>query len=194
MRVTIVLSDNVVLVDFKALNTLDLSELDPGIHAIQWNNDAGHIEYTDGRENEIIADTLLFDNIVARHAEAIYAIEHPVFTLDEMKTRQKGLIKASFGAAPLAGLMTSLGYRVDADRQDKSNVEELLDYCTRMGLPGTDQFRIHDNSFVAVSIADLQTIINEIQVFGLGLYAIKWTRELAIDAATTADQVTAIVW
>lgn len=194
MRVTIVPSDNAVLVDFRPLNTLDLSELNPNIHAIQWNNDVGHIEYKDGRPNEIITDTLLLDDIIARHAAAIYAMDHPVFTIDELKIKQKNRIKASFAAAPSAGLMTSLGFVVDADRQDKSNVEELLDYCLRMGLPGTDQFRIHDNSFLAASVADLKTIINEIQEFGLGLYATKWQREMAIDAATTEAEIVAITW
>ena len=46
MRLTIVPSDNVVLVDGRGLK-LDLTgyaSLD-GIHAVQWNDDAGHIEY-----------------------------------------------------------------------------------------------------------------------------------------------------
>ena len=44
MRVTIIAEDSVVLVDGQAL-TVDLSGLDEEIHAIQWHDGRGEIEY-----------------------------------------------------------------------------------------------------------------------------------------------------
>ena len=51
MRLTIVADDNAVYVGGKAL-TVDLSGLDPAIHAVQWYDTWGEIEYSyDGPDN-----------------------------------------------------------------------------------------------------------------------------------------------
>ena len=46
MRLTIIRSDNMVYVDGEPL-TVDCSSLDPSIHAIQWNDTKGVIEFVD---------------------------------------------------------------------------------------------------------------------------------------------------
>ena len=193
MKVTIVPPDDIVIVDGYPLRGLDLSSL-TGVHAVQWDGESGHIEYVDARPNEAITSIAAFESILNAHASERYLIENPIYTLDQRRQIQITKIKTAFDAAPSLGLQTSLGYRVNATRTDKSNVEELLDYCQRNSLPGTSQFRIYDNSFVAASVANLQTIINEIQEFGLGLYARKWAKETAIEAATTEEAALAITW
>lgn len=47
MRVTIIQNDNAVYVNGRAF-TVDLSGFPADIHAVQWRDGAGHIEYKDG--------------------------------------------------------------------------------------------------------------------------------------------------
>ena len=103
------------------------------------------------------------------------------------------MIKQRFLMVPTLGLNISIGLKVNSDRLDKDNMQELLDYCTRMDVSSVT-IRLYDNSFTDVSIADLQIIINEIQEFGLGLYQHKWAKETAIDAATSAAEILSITW
>jgi hypothetical protein len=53
MRVTVIVPDNVVQVDNIAVH-VDLSAYSK-IHAVQWADDAGHVEYKDGRANRPLA-------------------------------------------------------------------------------------------------------------------------------------------
>lgn len=55
MRVTIIKDMNRVNVDGVA-RTVDLSALDPNIHAVQWDGAKGHIEYKDHSPEEILSD------------------------------------------------------------------------------------------------------------------------------------------
>jgi hypothetical protein len=49
MRVTIIPSDGFVSVDNEGYNDLDLSFMDADIHALQWYDTDGEIEYQDAR-------------------------------------------------------------------------------------------------------------------------------------------------
>lgn len=51
MRFTLVTKDNVVVIDGK-LKKIDLSSLDQSIHAVQWDNDSGWIEYQETPEGK----------------------------------------------------------------------------------------------------------------------------------------------
>src|SRR5215831_6126452 len=71
MRVTIVADDSAVYVGGKAL-TVDLSDLDPAIHAVQWCETWGEIEYRYAaadnlkKPNERISDISQFQVFVDR--------------------------------------------------------------------------------------------------------------------------------
>jgi hypothetical protein len=64
MRLTIVADDGAVGVDGEFLDNLDLSALDPSIHAVQWYGEYGELEFKtvfqDGKpfhpENQYITD------------------------------------------------------------------------------------------------------------------------------------------
>lgn len=51
MRLTIVADDNAVGVDGEFFSPLDLSQLDAGIHAVQWYGEYGEVEYKTRFEN-----------------------------------------------------------------------------------------------------------------------------------------------
>lgn len=49
MRVTIIKQDGIVAIDGVPFNGIDLSTLDPSIHAVQWFGDEGEVEVKDER-------------------------------------------------------------------------------------------------------------------------------------------------
>jgi hypothetical protein len=60
MRVTIIPVDGFVSVDGEECNGLDLSATPAGVHAVQWYDTEGEVEYVDARgraiRNELITD------------------------------------------------------------------------------------------------------------------------------------------
>lgn len=52
MRLTIIVPDSVVLIDGVAYSNLDLSFLPPDIHAVQWNDGSGWIEFKDSADGK----------------------------------------------------------------------------------------------------------------------------------------------
>lgn len=64
MIVTIIVPDNLVLIDGIGLENVDISSLKKkNIHSIHWNNDKGYVEYSDGKVEDI-EDTQLFASVV----------------------------------------------------------------------------------------------------------------------------------
>ena len=57
MRVTIVPADNIVNIDGNGINGVDLSFIDPSIHAVQWYGTSGLVEYKDVTLVNIIKST-----------------------------------------------------------------------------------------------------------------------------------------
>ena len=60
MRVTIIPADGFVSIDGQGFDNLDLSFMDPSIHAIQWYGTDGELERKDNR-GKIIANEAVFD-------------------------------------------------------------------------------------------------------------------------------------
>jgi len=61
MRVTIVVADSSVTVDGEAYSQLDLSFMDPTIHAVQWYDTHGEVEYKDPVTGKITANQEITD-------------------------------------------------------------------------------------------------------------------------------------
>ena len=70
MKLTIVPIDKVVIVDGVAIHDIDMTGIDPAIHAVQFDGTSGWIEYKD-RDPEQIDSVSRFDAIIARHASAL---------------------------------------------------------------------------------------------------------------------------
>lgn len=70
MKCTIIPSDNLVVVDDVAMHGIDMTGVDPGIHAVQFEGDAGWIEYTDGPP-ESIDSVEQFRILLDRHSAAL---------------------------------------------------------------------------------------------------------------------------
>ena len=73
MKVSIIPSDKTIIVDGQAL-TFDY-DIDPTIHAIQWDEDSGEIEYNDGIANEQFTDSTLVDTLVSAYEDEVERLE-----------------------------------------------------------------------------------------------------------------------
>jgi hypothetical protein len=51
MKLTIIKDDGAVYKDNKNYLKLNLNSIPSNVHALQWNNDNGHIEYVEGIDN-----------------------------------------------------------------------------------------------------------------------------------------------
>ena len=51
MKLTIIKDDGAVYKDGKNYLNLNLNSIPSDIHALQWNNDSGHIEYVEGTDH-----------------------------------------------------------------------------------------------------------------------------------------------
>lgn len=56
MKLTIIIEDKSVYVDAKCFSNLFFSGYPDDAHALQWNDNSGWIEYTGGKQNEIITE------------------------------------------------------------------------------------------------------------------------------------------
>ena len=84
-RITIVPDDNTVIVDGEARREISMAGIDPTIHAVQWKDTAGEIEYNDGKRHKKIVSISPFQSFIDRWANA--AIPPP--TLDDLKATKK---------------------------------------------------------------------------------------------------------
>ena len=63
MKLTIIKNDGAVYKDGKSYSNLDLNQIPSDIHALQWNNNIGHIEYVNCyKANEEITELPLWAN------------------------------------------------------------------------------------------------------------------------------------
>ncbi len=87
MRMTIVVPDSTVYIDGYSLK-IDLTSHDvAGMHAVQWHNNHGWIEWADGSRNTEITDINRFISIVEQYELEKARIDNPPPpTLDDAKT------------------------------------------------------------------------------------------------------------
>jgi len=82
-------------------------------------------------------------------------------------------------------------FRVDGSKDDISNFQSYLDILILNSAP-TGMIKDGDGLMQEVTTDELSSIINQIKMFGLSLYQIKWAKEIEILQAATIDEVKAI--
>ena len=98
MKISIIPDDDIVLIDFEPVHGIDVG-LASDVHALQWHNDSGHIEYRNGLVENITEFPLpdLVDKFNARKAELVVpdpeptaeqvaAVEIRASTIEKLKT------------------------------------------------------------------------------------------------------------
>jgi hypothetical protein len=81
MRITVIPSDNCVVIDGIGYNEIDLSSLDSSIHAIQWYDTYGEVEIKDARGR------MIENREIDSFDEYIFVI--PLWETAKLKANQK---------------------------------------------------------------------------------------------------------
>jgi hypothetical protein len=122
MRVTIIPEDGFVSVDGEGHSELDLSSIDPSVHAVQWYSTEGAVEYKDEKGR-------------ATHNEQITSLDEFQPALDawqaakdasEAEAEANKPTPEQLRIAELKGLLASTDFKVlpDYDKQDTKLVSD----------------------------------------------------------------------
>lgn len=200
--VTIVPVDNVILVngihlqfDFKPI------EGHEQVHAIQWHDGKGVIEFTDytGRDADYEADVApyvaLWEAEKARLDAEAAAKEVEYNRLENVVARKLDELNAKLEetkASSAAHITSSTGYIVNANTTAKTNVDGLITAMTAQNL-STVNFMTFNNTLAELTLEQLKTIQLELISYGNNLYARKWALRSQIEACKIKEEVDAIV-
>lgn len=85
MRLTIIPSDRAIGIDGKFLLEIqeDLSWIPSNIHAVQWNEKGGHIEYKDETPNELIEELGIYEQAIDTYNTEKQRIEDEIISKEE---------------------------------------------------------------------------------------------------------------
>lgn len=200
--VTIVPVDNVILVNNTPLQ-FDYKPIEghEQVHAIQWHDGKGVIEFSDytGRdadyETDVAPYVALWEAEKARLDAEAAAKEAEYNKLENVISRKLGELNLKLEetkASSAAHITSSTGYVVNANNTAKQNVDGLITAMEAQGLSRVN-FMTFDNSLAALTLEQLKTIQLELISYGNNLYAKKWSLRAQIEACTTKEEVDAIV-
>lgn len=200
--VTIVPVDNVILVNGIHLQ-LDFKPIEghEQVHAIQWHDGKGAIEFSDytGRdadyETDVAPYVALWEAEKARLDAEAAAKEAEYNKLENVISRKLGELNAKLEetkTSSAAHITSSIGYVVNANTTAKTNVDGLITAMEAQGL-STVNFMTFDNTLAELTLEQLKTLQLELISYGNNLYAKKWSLRAQIEACTTKEEVDAIV-
>lgn len=197
--VTVIPGDRIIIVDGAPL--WFAFEAPANLHALQWHDGAGEMEWTDDINHPLTtqdydADVAPFVTLwEAEKARLEEEANRPPIppTLDEAKAAKISEIKAAFVAAEANGFVeSSLGFRADATRRSIGDIDGLIDLVSSGALPAPVTFRDYDNAYHQLTLDQLNTLRLEVKMRGSLLYARKWELEAAVDAAETVETLAGI--
>lgn len=200
--VTIVPVDNVILVNGIHLQ-LDFKPIEghEQVHAIQWHDGKGVIEFSDytGRDADYETDVAPYVALweaekVKLDAEAA-AKEAEYNKLENVISRKLGELNLKLEetkASSAAHITSSTGYVVNANNTAKQNIDGLITAMTAQNMT-TVNFMTYDNTLAELTLEQLKTLQLELISYGNNLYAKKWSLRAQIEACTTKEEVDAIV-
>lgn len=200
--VTIVPVDNVILVNGIHLQ-LDFKPIEghEQVHAIQWHDGKGVIEFSDytGRdadyETDVAPYVALWEAEKARLDAEAAAKEAEYNKLENVISRKLGELNAKLEetkTSSAAHITSSTGYVVNANTTAKQNIDGLITAMTAQNL-STVNFMTFDNTLAELTLEQLKTLQLELISYGNNLYAKKWSLRAQIEACTTKEEVDAIV-
>ncbi len=120
--------------------------------------------------------------------------EIPEKTLDELKSEKLVELKAisrkyTINDCDEMYLTSSLGYVINADKTAQDNIRGLIEAHEETDLI---KYKLYDNSFKNVTIADLKIMLKECAQNGENLYTQKFLYQEQINACTTKEELEAI--
>ena len=200
--VTIVPVDNVILVHGIHLQ-LDFKPIEghEQVHAIQWHDGKGAIEFSDytGRdadyETDVAPYVALWEAEKARLDAEAAAKKAEYNRLENVVARKLDELNAKLEetkTSSAAHITSSTGYVVNANTTAKQNIDGLITAMTAQNL-STVNFMTFDNTLAELTLEQLKTLQLELISYGNNLYAKKWSLRAQIEACTTKEEVDAIV-
>ncbi|WP_295354640.1 hypothetical protein [uncultured Succinivibrio sp.] len=132
--------------------------------------------------------TVVSDNFVMTIEEI------PEKTLDELKSEKLAELKAisqkyTINDCDEMYLTSSLGYAINADKTAQDNIRGLIEAHEETDLI---KYKLYDNSFKNVTIADLKIMLKECAQNGENLYTQKFLYQEQINACATKEELEAI--
>lgn len=200
--VTIVPVDNVILVNGIHLQ-LDFKPIEghEQVHAIQWHDGKGAIEFSDytGRdadyETDVAPYVALWEAEKARLDAEAAAKKAEYNRLENVVARKLDELNAKLEetkTSSAAHITSSTGYVVNANTTAKQNIDGLITAMTAQNL-STVNFMTFNNTLAELTLEQLKTLQLELISYGNNLYAKKWSLRAQIEACTTKEEVDAIV-
>ena len=196
-HITVIPDDKIILVDGHGLE-FDFTAPE-GMHALQWHDGAGHIEWKAG-ENEPLAAQYYaakvkpFADAWEAEKSRLEAEANRPPTIEEARAAKLAEINAAFERAGETGhVMSSLGFEIDANERANRDTEGLITVLTATGAAGT-MFCDYNNVMREVTLEQLKRLRLEIIAHGQALYAKKWLLREAANAAQTVADIQAVIW
>lgn len=200
-QVTIVPADKLIIVNGEAL-IFDWEPIEENVHAIQYHNDSGHIEYEDASPNTSITSedyeikvkpyVDLWQVEKNRILEEQRKAEEEYNSVPNVRARKLSELNASFTQAESDGtLESSVGFTIDANERANRDIDGLIKALENTP-EETVMFCAADNSFHEVTLDNLKTMQLEVIGYGQQLYQTKWELRTRIMAAETKEELDAI--
>lgn len=200
IQVTVVPEDRLIIVNGEVL-FFDYSPLEENIHAIQWRDNKGHIEYEDGPNVELTVEDYeskvkpyvdFWQTEKDRILEEQRKAEEEYNSVQNVRARKLSELNASFIQAESDGtLESSVGFTIDANERANRDIDGLIK-ALENNPEETVMFCAADNSFHEVTLDNLKTMQLEVIDYGQQLYQTKWELRTRIMAAETKEEIDAI--
>lgn len=94
MKITVVTLDRLVCIDSLCYKNIDMSSVPSNVHALQWEGDIGHIEYTGSVNEKIVSLPLWVDVLIDAWNDIDYVEKNPPVITPE-QIQQDNIFKAS---------------------------------------------------------------------------------------------------
>lgn len=143
------------------------------------------------RQNQLYALFLRYlddDHEIVESDDKLTFVEVRLSTLKSRKLKQISEISESFQNYNCKDMYvtSSLGFTINADQCSQVNIETLI---SMLNDTDTTTFKIYDNTFKSLTKAELQTLLAECKKNGLALYQTKFALQLAVNSASTKEEL-----
>lgn len=212
MKITIIVDDSAVYVDGYVFSDIDMSEVPKNIHALQFNNGEGWIEFKDSTPNERISvlpewavkakeefsikyaenEQAIKRQEARQEAEAQVSVQ-PVseeVLLETAKYEQMSLLSVARDIAINKGV-EFLGVFYDSNETSRANMLLKL-------LVTTDgdaiSWRAKNDSIIQLTYSQFKSLIKVIDLYVQEQYEKSWEYKNSVQQATTIEEVRNILW
>ena len=125
---------------------------------------------------------------------ASLVMTQPEIPLAEAKANKKAEIKSAMATQLSNGFTTQGGITMDATAADIRLLDDGMRLAQRLSQTAMDIRDYGNTVHIGQTIADVETMVNELAINYQQALAKKWAIEAQIDAAATVAAVQAIIW